>query len=181
MLKLLASQLIELIKVFLIIRPLQHFSNTNFYDERLAFMRTLPEHSVGREIAWMLDKNGLRLIPHYEEHDLKHLLLGYGMTTEDEIRMQAYLFGNGNRSVSCLLFLSSGLLLPSLWSVLYEDYQKGKQAPSIYSLRLEDCLSDLTDDLRQKYVLVPQSRVATRTKNPRRKNFSSPYSPALVS
>ena len=181
MLKLLASPLIEFLKVFLIIRPLQHFSNTDFYDERLAFMRTLPAHSVGREMARMLDKNGLRLIPHYEEHDLKHLLLGYKMTTEDEIRMQAYLFGNGNRSASCLLFLSSGLLLPTLWNVLYEDYQKGKQAPSIYSLRLEDCLSDLTDDLRQKYVLVPQSRAATSTRNPHKKNVSSHYSPAVFS
>ena len=71
--------------------------------------------------------------------------------------------------------------MPGLWSILYEDYQKGKLAPSLHSLRIEDCLSDLTDDLRKKYTFASRSRVAETSKSPRREEFSSRYTPALIS
>ena len=72
---------------------------------------------------------------------MKHLLLGYGITkAQEEIKMQAYLFGNGNYSFSCILFLLSGILFPSLWNKFYKEYRKGKKAPSILELSIDDCM-----------------------------------------
>ena len=145
---------IESIKVFFVIKPLQKlFYNEGFYEQKLIAMRNLPPNTVGNDLAKILDANELQLIPKYEAHDLKHLILGYEMTTRDEIRMQAYLFGNGNYRLSCILFLSSGILLPSRWEDFYSEYKKGKNAPSIINLSFDECIEKRTQDLRKKYVV----------------------------
>ncbi|MEL7006633.1 MAG: hypothetical protein AAFN93_28495, partial [Bacteroidota bacterium] len=69
------------------------------YDEQLEQLRQLEKGTLGREIADCLDKHNLRLVPHYESHDLKHSLLDYKMTPTDEIRLQAFMIGNGNISI----------------------------------------------------------------------------------
>lgn len=99
----------------------------------------------------MLNENNLDVIPYYEDHDLKHLVLGYGMTSVEEIRMQAFLFGNGNRSFSCILFLLSGIILPSAWNQFYLDFKKGKNAPDILNLTLEDCMNISLSDLKNRF------------------------------
>lgn len=58
-------------------------------DLKLIHLRTLKHGTVGREIAEMLDHRNYRLIPKFENHDLKHIILDYEMTMKDEIRMQA--------------------------------------------------------------------------------------------
>ena len=148
-----AEELVESIKVFFVIKPLQKFFyDKGFYERKLIRMRDLPKNTVGNDIAKMLDTNELQLIPKYEEHDLKHLILGYEMTTIDEIRMQAYLFGNGNYKLSCILFLSSGLLFPRLWDDFYHEYKKGKIAPKIINLKLDECIDKQTREIRKIYV-----------------------------
>ena len=149
--KLFAEHLIDSIKVNCVIKPLQRIYNQQFYDDQLMQMRNLPSNTIGNDLAKMLDENNLKLIPTSENHDLKHLILGYGMTTQEEIKMQAYLLGNGSRKLTCVLFLSSGLLFPSLWKEYYQAYKKGKIAPSILKLSLEDCMKLQTNDMRKKY------------------------------
>ena len=147
---LLADWLVEQLKIRLVIKPLQRWVKPKYFEQKLAFMRSLPQDSVGYRLAEMLDQKGLKLSPYFESHDLKHLLLGYGMSSGDEIRMQAYLFGNGNRSVFCMLFLLSGILYPASWSVFYRDYKKGKAAPSILELDLESRLSARFSELKTR-------------------------------
>ena len=77
----------------------------------------------------MLDSKQYRLIPKFENHDLKHLVLDYEMTMKDEIRMQAFMFGNGNYTIPCFAILGFGaILLPDLWSTFYQDYKKGRKS-----------------------------------------------------
>lgn len=110
--KRIAKLIIEFLKIWLVIKPLQIiFQSKN--EQSLLSLKSCPENSVGKDVLKMIEEQNLKLIPFYESHDVKHLILGYGMTSENEIRMQAYLFGNGNRSLSCLLFLFAGVLLPS--------------------------------------------------------------------
>ena len=143
---------VENLKVYGVIKPLQKAYDAEGYDEKkLDQMRNLPKQTVGSDIAKMLDKHGLKLIPKFENHDLKHLILGYGMTTQEEIKMQAYLFGNGQRTLSCILFLLSGVLFPSSWREYYQDYKKGKNAPSILKLSIDDCMEQPTDEVRKEY------------------------------
>ena len=146
-----SEQLIEFIKINFVIKPLQEFSDKKFYYKKLELLRSLPSNTVGNDIAQMLDKHNLEIIPQFENHDLKHLILGYGMTTKEEIEMQAYLFGNGNRTIPCILFLLSGILLPSSWSAFLTAFEKGKNAPSILQLSLDDCMRIKTKDVQQKY------------------------------
>ncbi len=114
----------------------------------------------------MLDSRGLKLIPGFAKHDLDHLILGYDMTPEDELCMQAYLIGNGRRQLQVFLFLSSAVLLPGLWSTLWAHYEMGKQSPALASLTFDESLTQNTDQLRQQYapspMLLPETAAATQ-------------------
>ncbi|MFN6076050.1 MAG: hypothetical protein ACK46Y_10820 [Fluviicola sp.] len=146
----LAEILIEGLKINLAIKPLQFLFKKKVKNVRLA-LEKCPENSVGNSILNMLNENNLDVIPFFENHDLKHLVLGYGMTSVEEIRMQAFLFGNGNRSFSCILFFLSGILLPSAWNQFYLDFKKGKNAPDILNLSLKECMNKSLSELKSKY------------------------------
>lgn len=148
----LGEWLIGSLKDYLVVKPLQKFLlwkyETNLHEE----MRSLPKGTVGRDVADLLDKNDYRLIPKYESHDLKHLILGYGMTTLEELQMQFFLFGNGNRSLACLLFISTAVILPKKWKLFYTDYLRGKNTSCILEYRLQDVMFDETKKLKQQFL-----------------------------
>ena len=123
-----------------IIWILETVYGTEILLDQLNYLRSLESGTVGREVANLLDKNGYRLIQKFESHDLKHLILDYEMTMKDEIKMQAYLIGNGNLTLPCLLFFSLGIFYPKIWNQLYKEYQQGKASQSIYDLTLDQCL-----------------------------------------
>ena len=143
--------LIDKVKTYGVIKPLQFLYPSEPYDRKLAYMRSLPPKTIGYDLAKMLDEKGLKLIPNFENHDLNHLVLNYGMDTESELCMQAYLLGNGNMKGYCILFLSSGLLLPNLWKTLYIHFKKGQRNPSISTLSFENCLEEETHLIRKQY------------------------------
>ena len=143
--KKIAENIIEFLKMFLVIKPMQFLHNPVYYAEKLELLRKMPSNTVGSDLAKMLDRGHLKLIPRFEEHDLKHLILDYGMTSEEEIRMQAFLLGNGNYSIFCILFLISGILLPSSWNIFYQDYKLGQCSPSILNLSISECMWEKTE------------------------------------
>lgn len=139
------------LKLCLVVTPLQCLVARSSCRRKLEHMRLLPEHTVGHDLAKMLDSRGLKLIPGFAKHDLNHLILGYDMTAEDELCMQAYLLGNGHWKLQCFLFASSAILLPCLWSTLWRHYKLGRQSESITHLKLADCLEQNTEQLRRQY------------------------------
>lgn len=145
------DSIVEKLKVHLIIKPLQYLYRNRGHDEKLQSFRDLPINTVGNDIAKMLDEQQLQLIPKFENHDLKHLVLGYGMTSQEEIKMQVYLLGNGNRSIYSILFAGTGLLYPSEWRNYKEDYRKGKLSVSILKLEIDDCIKKETQSIRSKF------------------------------
>lgn len=120
-------------------------------DSKLAHLRTLERDTVGKEIAEMLDHKGYRLIPKFENHDLKHIVLDYEMTMQDEIKMQAYLVGNGNRTLPCLIFLSLGLFYPRIWRSLIQEYKLGKNTHSIHFLTIDTCMDKPLSEIKNKF------------------------------
>lgn len=118
---------------------------------KLKHLRSLETGTVGKEIANMLDTYGYRLIPKFENHDLKHIVLDFPMTMRDEIRMQAYLVGNGNKTLPCLIFLSLAVFYPNIWLELPGYYRIGKSCKSIYYLRMEDCMHEPLDAIRKQF------------------------------
>lgn len=118
---------------------------------KLNYLRTLQHGSVGREVAEMLDSKKYRLIPKFENHDLKHVILEYEMTMEEEIKMQAYLIGNGNWTFPCLMFISLGIFYPKAWKELAGEYKKGKASKSIHFLTLDECMEKQLIDIKSEY------------------------------
>ncbi len=143
------------IKLCCVITPLQLIVARNSCRQKMAAMRSLPVHTVGYDLAHLLDSKGLKLIPGFAKHDLNNLILGYGMDPEDELCMQAYLIGNGHWQLQCFLFLSSAVLVPWLWGTLWEHFKLGQRSESLSSLKFDDCLHLNTNELRRRYAPSP--------------------------
>jgi ubiquinone biosynthesis protein Coq4 len=108
-------------------------------DYKLSELNKMQKGTLGRAIADTLNENNVRLIPGYESHDLKHVVLDYKMTPVDEIRMQAYMLGNGNYTFPCIIILLFGsILLPCKWQIFIKDFKQGRSAPPISSWTIEE-------------------------------------------
>ena len=134
-----------------IIWTLEKIYGSTTLDSKLTHLRTLQKGTVGREIAIMLDDRGYKLIPKFENHDLKHIILDYDMTMKDEIKMQAYLVGNGNLTLPCLIFLSLGLFYPTIWKDLPTEFLQGQKMKSIHFLTLDNCMDKCLDELKNEF------------------------------
>ncbi len=130
---------------------IEYFSNMEKYHEQVDKLRALEKGTLGREIADCLDHHHLTLVPKYESHDLKHVLLDYKMTEEDEIRMQAFMIGNGNYSIPSFAILFFGIiLLPDLWSILYADFKKGRKSVRITEWTIDEYANRNLTELRSE-------------------------------
>jgi hypothetical protein len=115
------------------------FSRMKPYNELVDSLREYKDGTLGKAIADCLDEKGLHLVPKFESHDLKHVLLDYKMDPEGEIRLQAFMVGNGNVSLPSLAILTFGsLLLPSKWKLLFSDYKKGQNTIPVSGWNIEE-------------------------------------------
>lgn len=129
---------------------IEQFNDIAEYDQKTEELSKLPEGTLGKDIANCLQENKLRLVPNYESHDLKHVLLDFKMTPVDEIRMQAFMIGNGNYSIpSFAIFIFGAILLPDLWKTFLIDYKKGKNSKPIKTWTIEDYAHYKTSTLRE--------------------------------
>ena len=129
---------------------IEQFYNKNPYREKVNALRELPEGTLGHDIAQCLDNNKLGLVPNYESHDLKHVLLDFKMTPVDEIRMQAFMLGNGNYTIPCFAILTFGaVLLPEQWSVFYMDFKRGQSTEPVSEWTIEEYAGKETQQLRK--------------------------------
>jgi hypothetical protein len=129
---------------------IEQFHDIALYEQKARELQQLPEGTLGKDIGNCLERNSLRLVPNYESHDLKHVLLDFQMTPVDEIRMQAFMLGNGNYSIpSFAIFLFGALLLPDLWTTFYKDFKNGRKAKPISSWTIEEYAHCQTSTLRE--------------------------------
>jgi hypothetical protein len=129
---------------------IEQFHDIAVYEQKARQLQELPEGTLGKDIANCLEKNNLRLVPNYESHDLKHVLLDFKMTPVDEIRMQAFMLGNGNYSIpSFAIFIFGALLLPDFWTTFYKDYINGRNSRPIKTWTIEEYAHCQTSTLRQ--------------------------------
>lgn len=136
---------------YLSVWTIEQFSNPEKLKEKVEKLDQLEEGTLGKEIAKCLKENNLNLVPHYESHDLKHALLNFKMTPLDEIRMQSFMIGNGNRSIPSLaIFIFGAMLLPNKWKLFRKDFQEGKKAIPIKSWSIEAFADRPINELRKK-------------------------------
>ncbi len=133
------------------VRAIEQFHDIDVYDEKTRQLGAMPEGTLGNDIALCLKNNRLRLVPGYESHDLKHVLLGFKMTPIDEIRLQAFMIGNGNYSIpSFAIFTFGAILLPDCWSTFHNDFKKGRNTQPVSQWTIDEYAHCDTATLQQR-------------------------------
>lgn len=129
---------------------IEQFHDTKIYENKVELLLKMPKGTLGNDIGKSLKENNLRLVPRYESHDLKHILLDYGMNPVDEIRMQAFMIGNRNYSISVFaIFIFGALILPDFWTIFYQDFMKGRNSLPIKTWTIEKFAHYSTSLLRE--------------------------------
>ena len=136
---------------YLSVWTIEQFFDTDKLKDKVEELDKLEEGTLGKEIAKCLKENNLSLVPNYESHDLKHSLLNFKMTPLDEIRMQAFMIGNGNWSIPSLaIFIYGAILLPSKWNLFKEDFKEGRKAIPIKDWSIEEFADKQIEELRKR-------------------------------
>jgi hypothetical protein len=129
---------------------IEQLRGTGQLKEKLEELDKFTEGTLGKEIATCLKDSNLRLVPGYESHDMKHSLLNFKMTPLDEIRMQAFMLGNGNWSIpSIAIFLYGAILLPGKLPQFIKDFMEGRRAAPIKEWKLDEFAHSELQDIRE--------------------------------
>lgn len=132
-----------------------------------------PEGSFGHEYYTHMNSNGLtpELFPKfdpandleyvnlrmYQDHDLWHALLGYGISVEDELAVQAFSAAQLQSPFSTML-IAGGLLhllksepvrAVTALKEISEGYEKGKNAKFLLGIRLSEMLEKPIGEVRE--------------------------------
>jgi ubiquinone biosynthesis protein Coq4 len=95
-------------------------------------LSALPFETVGNELWQSLNAENLRLLPYYERHDIKHVVLDYPFTDEGEVSLQFFMLANGRVSFPVLATAIYGLVtMPEYYSSFKKAWHRGKQAKSL--------------------------------------------------
>ncbi len=119
-----------------------------------------PTGSLGREVYKFLHNNGFDMLPKFEDHDVLHVLFGYGSHVVDEVRMQFCLFGNGKRSLYLFGVIIIGwLAFPECWHLFREAFRKGKELTPIHRWKFEHLLREPVHLLRNCMAGLPNENI----------------------
>ena len=144
----LVRKTIHYVKASIIIPFVWYLYGPRNIEKQLRDLQGLPLGTVGRGMADLLRQHNLQLIPRYETHDLKHVLLRYDMTPEDELKLKAFMLGNGDYSFRCFALLSFALLTPELWPTLTAHFRRGRRTQPIHGWHLADYAAYDVEQLR---------------------------------
>ena len=134
-------------------KPYQKFfKKGKAWDINVNQLIQLPNDSLGFHLGCFLLKYNFEIQPKLEDHDCIHVLTNTGITVEEEIGMQYYLYGNGKRSVYLWMVILSGTLFyPTRFSYFKQQYQRGKQAHECYGLDFLNMLTIPIANIQQTF------------------------------
>lgn len=106
--------------------------------------------SLGRALAYFLNKHDMDLIPCFENHDVFHVLLDYAPAVTAESEMQFCLLGNGKRSLFVLgICAIAWLAFPEYWSDFRRAFRRGKELRRFHHWYFEYLLNEPLEDLKK--------------------------------
>jgi hypothetical protein len=116
-------------------------------------LRQFPPGSWEANLAQFLDQRGYEdFLSNYEAHDAFHTLLDYETDVVGELRLQAFMVGNGSVSFAGRVLFGLGcVLLPELWSQLRVDYTRGRKSPHIRTWNVGSMLGENLADLKLRF------------------------------
>ncbi len=116
-------------------------------------LKHLPKGSLGNDLYHFLTDNNMNVLEYFETHDVKHVLLNYGISDVEEAKMQFFFLGNGSYSIPVLSATSFCLfLLPKHISEFIKAFKRGKQCQNLKHIKLENYLLEQTSDLKLKFL-----------------------------
>jgi hypothetical protein len=116
-----------------------------------AELRNMPAGTVGNDLIALLGRQQLHLLPYYEKHDIKHVVLGYAMTEEGEACMQCFMLGNGRISFPVVATVLYALVtMPEYWKKMNAAFQKGRRCPPVHQWNWFTLLPEQTLAVTQK-------------------------------
>jgi ubiquinone biosynthesis protein Coq4 len=126
------------------------------FHHTLDQLRQLPRDTWGYCTAAFLDREGYGFLPNYEQHDALHTLLGYDTSTEGELRVQAFMVGNGTASFAgrCL-FLLGRLLVPELDRDLRPHVHRGRNSEPVDWQQISSLMVVPIESVRQRVAPSP--------------------------
>ncbi|QNA44103.1 Coq4 family protein [Lacibacter sediminis] len=118
-------------------------------------LSALPFETVGNELWQLLNAHSIRLLPYYERHDIKHVVLDYPFTDEGEVSLQFFMLANGRVSFPVLATVIYGLVtMPEYYSSFRNAYQRGKEASDLSSLDWFAIMQQPLAEVRYQYSLA---------------------------
>ena len=98
--------------------------------------------SLGKSLGEFLKKNDVELLVGAEYHDIHHILFNYSLTFKDEVALQFFLHGNGNKSIASISTrIGAWCLLPTEWAYLNAAYKRGKLYKDISIINFKSMLN----------------------------------------
>jgi ubiquinone biosynthesis protein Coq4 len=131
------------------------FGDKHYCKQLKISLLQYPPGTVGHEMLCFFERYGFDFVPYYEKHDLKHVLLGYDATAPDEMRMQAFMFGNAGFRPFIKLFTIIFLIwTPDVWRELPYHFLIGRFTKPIGGLRVEDLAHRDLQEVRNEIGLM---------------------------
>ena len=118
-------------------------------------LSALPYETVGNELWQLLNANSLRLLPYYERHDIKHVVLDYPFTDEGEVSLQFFMLANGRVSFPVLATVIYGLVtMPEYYSSFKKAWQRGKETNDLSSIDWFAIMQQPLAEVRHQFSLA---------------------------
>ncbi len=113
-------------------------------------MAEFEDETLGRELYSFLSSRKLGYLPKYEEHDSYHVLLGYGTTVTEELKLQAFMWGNKNSTFSGRgLFVLGCIVFPSKHSLFRREMIRGRNAKPLSGIPVTSMIPKNLSELRR--------------------------------
>ena len=134
-LKSIRSKLLVLLTHTIALPILKIIRKKKVFPYSMEKLSALPYETVGNELWQILNEQNLRLLPYYEKHDIKHVVLQYPFTDEGEVSLQFFMLGNGRISFPVLSTVIYGVItMPEYYASFKKAYRRGKQIPTLDQL-----------------------------------------------
>jgi hypothetical protein len=95
-------------------------------------LKNMEQGTVGHDLYLMINRCNIQLLPYYEKHDIKHLLLEYDTTEEGEVCLQCCMLGNGHISFPVIATIIYGLLtMPEYYASFRKAFIRGQKMNNV--------------------------------------------------
>lgn len=117
-------------------------------------LKQLPQHTLGRQLYFFLHENHLDLLPYYEKHDIKHVLLDYPPTDCGEVCLQAFMLANGRRTIPVVVSVLMGFLtMPEYYVDIINALKRGYNNISLKNLNWFELIEHDLATIKSTYII----------------------------